>query len=133
MIKYLRSMIMNRSLTCLGCILLALCACVTWGCGRKSANVANVPDWLDLDMEAVDLSPGQESTVRVAQGKAVKVTATGTDKKPAVGVAARLDGDKVFITAAGNAKPGTYSVTAFSGSGRTADVKVNIRRSVARR
>jgi hypothetical protein len=124
---------MNKSLTCLGCVLLALCACATWGCARKSSNVANVPDWAELDTEAVDLSPGQESTVRVAHGKAVKVAATGSDKKPTAGVTARLDGNKVCITAAGNAKPGPYSVTAFGASGYKTEVKVNVRRAVARR
>jgi hypothetical protein len=105
--------------------------------GEQAATVRLRTDhprlpWIELKVDFAILQGGA-GHVRVAHGKAVKVATKGSDNKPAAGVTARLDGDKVLIAAAGNARPGLCSVLVFSTTGNKADVKVNVKRAVARR
>ena len=110
------------------CGTLALLA--TGGCDKatdkKASGSAQDGEVLLLVSEEIELIPGTEKQVQVKAGKAETVEAPKDS-----GVTAKVEGDKVTIAAAKDAKEGTHEVKVKGGKGKDATVKVKIKKDAA--
>jgi hypothetical protein len=89
------------------------------GCGGGTTT-GKADEVLVLEYEEIDLIPGQEKPVKVTKGKAEKAEAPADS-----GVTAKVEGDKLTISAAKDAKEGTHEVKVKGGKkGATVKVKV---------
>jgi hypothetical protein len=111
-----------------------LCAALAFlagaGCGGGSSSPSGSgpgpgpsADVLVLEYEEIDLVPGADKTVKVKSGKAESVEGPPKD----AGVTAKLEGDKLTISAGKDAKEGPQTVTVKGGK-KDATIKVNVKK-----
>lgn len=96
------------------------------GCDTNKAKPSGADDVLVIESEEIILEPGAEKVVAMKQGKA----ATAEVAKDS-GISAKVDGDKVKVTADKDAKEGPASVTVKNAAGKTATLKVNVKKADA--
>jgi hypothetical protein len=88
---------------------------------KKDADGGSGDDVVVLEYEEIDLIPGAEKEVNVKSGKAEKAEAPEGS-----GVTAKLEGKKLTVSAAKDAKEGTHNVTVKGGK-KDVTLKVNVK------
>lgn len=106
-------------MVCLAIVGLGAIGC-TWSSNSKS-NPGN-EEVLTIETEEIVLEPGTEKVVKLKQGKAATAEAAKDS-----GLSAKVDGDKVTVSADKDAKEGPASVTVKNAAGKTATLKVNVK------
>lgn len=115
-----------RKLLALSLVLgLAVVGLASVGCTPpNSAKTSTSGDEvLLIETEEIILEPGSEKTVKLKQGKAASAEAAKDS-----GITVKADGDKVTVSVDKDAKEGPASVTVKSASGKTATLKVNVKK-----
>jgi hypothetical protein len=96
------------------------------GCKKKDADKAETGgkdgDVLVLEYEEIDLIPGDSKEVKVKSGKAETAKAPDESK-----LTAKVEGNKVTVEAAKDAKEGTHQVTVKGGK-KDVTLKVNVKK-----
>jgi hypothetical protein len=116
----MRKFIPLAFVVCLALVGLAVVGC-TWSSSSKTSPGGE--ETLVIETEEIILEPGSEKVVKVKQGKAASAEAAKDS-----GVSAKVDGDKVTVSADKDAKEGPASVTVKSAAGKTATLKVNVKK-----
>jgi hypothetical protein len=93
------------------------------GCGGSTTTTKPADgEALVLEYEEIDIFPGDDKEVKVKSGKAEKAEAP-EDK----GVKAKVEGDKLKVSADKDAKEGTHTVTVKGGK-KDATLKVKVKK-----
>jgi hypothetical protein len=101
------------------------------GCGGPGDSVKQTggttpgTDVLILEVEEIDLVPGEKREVKLKAGKADTADAP---KESGVSVKTDTDGKTVTITADKDAKEGTHQVTVKGGKAKEAALKVHVKK-----
>jgi hypothetical protein len=93
------------------------------GCGSSPTTGSAGDEALLLEYEEIDLIPGAEKPVKVKTGKA-----TIAEAPKDVGVTAKVEDGKLTIAAGKDAKDGTHEVKVKDAKGKTATVKVKVKK-----
>jgi hypothetical protein len=111
----------------------ALAVLVVSGCSGDSKKPSDKKDSGDspkgqeaivLEYEEIDLIPeGEPKEVKVKKGKAESAEAPKES-----GVTAKVEGDKLTVSAGKDAKPGTHTVTVKGGKAKDVTLKVNVKK-----
>jgi hypothetical protein len=92
------------------------------GCGSGPSTTGG-DEVLVVEYEEIDIIPGAEKQVNVKSGKAASAEAPKDS-----GVTAKVEGGKVAIAAAKEAKEGTHEVKVKNAKGKEATVKVKVKK-----
>jgi hypothetical protein len=113
-----------RHLISFALVFAALAALVVSGCsgnGTKDKDQAV----LVLEYEEIDLIPeGEPKAVKVKKGKVETAEAPKES-----GVTAKVEGDKLTVSAGKEAKVGTHTVTVRGGTAKDVTLKVNVKKT----
>jgi hypothetical protein len=106
-------------------MLFATLMVLTAGCGGPTTTgEAKGEEVIVFESEEITLAPGDEKEVKVKSGKAEKAEAPKDS-----GVTAKVEGDKVTVSASKEAKEGTHSVTVKGGKAKDATIKVTVKKA----
>jgi hypothetical protein len=94
--------------------------------GGAAATVGKEGEALGLDTVVLDIVPLAKMHVKIKSGKAESVEVPKES-----GLTANVEGDTVTITAAQDAPEGTHQLTVKGGKGKTATLRVNVKKAGA--
>jgi hypothetical protein len=106
-------------------LFLAVAAFAAAGCSSAPSTAPGTgAEAIVFEYEEIDLIPGgAEKQVKVKSGKAESAEAPKDS-----GVTAKLEGDKLTVSAAKDAKAGTHKVTVKGAKGKEATINVKVKK-----
>jgi hypothetical protein len=101
----------------------AMVLLVAAGCSGDNPKSREKAEVFVLETYEITLSPGEQKDIKVKTGKPETAEA---DKES--GVTAKVEGDKVTVSASKDAKEGTHTVIVKGGKAPEGTVKVNVKK-----